>query len=306
MSEPITLSAEGYDGLAIILRDAFLQASEGKGAERHANSKPFHEQPMQSISDLFDSDKGMAFQIVKKLREGLDMPEYERLERELLGVIVYTAGAILWHKRRHLAETVSLVAAVEPPVTFKERCAEIDAEVQAAARAQLVDIYAQAAAHIAETAPQPRVVGMNPNLAAPFHPVHPEAAESLCEDCRRTVYQDHSPWCPQNPNKPSAELVPQPAPVCPGCGREEGKKCRRGCPTLTARLATLEDPFAGAPEWAKYKAQDADGRWFYYSHTIYPGTEQWVCDHHGWDVAEAGDGEPNPNWRETLIERPTK
>lgn len=103
MTTPITLSAEGYDELAIILRDAFLQASEGKGAERHANSKPFHEQPMQTVSDLFDSDKGMAFQIVKKLREGLDMSEYERLERELLGVIVYTAGAILWHKRRHLA-----------------------------------------------------------------------------------------------------------------------------------------------------------------------------------------------------------
>ena len=149
MTEPITLAAEDYDELAIILRDAFLQASEGKGAERHANSKPFHEQPMQSISDLFDSDKGMAFQIVKKLREGLDMPEYERLERELLGVIVYTAGAILWHKRRHVAENA--------------------AEVQAAALVQPVDIYAQAAAHMVETSPQPRVVGMNPNLAAPFN-----------------------------------------------------------------------------------------------------------------------------------------
>lgn len=149
MTTPITLSAEGYDELAIILRDAFVQASEGKGAERHANSKPFHEQPMQTVSDLFDSDKGMAFQIVKKLREGLDMPEYERLERELLGVIVYTAGAILWHKRRHVAE--------------------IDAEVQAAALVQPVDIYAQAAAYMVETSPQPRVVGMNPNLAAPFN-----------------------------------------------------------------------------------------------------------------------------------------
>lgn len=137
MTAPITLAAEGYDELAIILRDAFLQASEGKGAERHANSKPFHAQPMQSISDLFDSDKGMAFQIVKKLREGLGMPEYERLERELLGVIVYTAGAILWHKRRHVAEDVALVAAVEPPITFKEHCAEIDAEIQDAVRVSL-------------------------------------------------------------------------------------------------------------------------------------------------------------------------
>lgn len=100
MSEPITLSAEGYDELAIILRDAFKQASEGKGRERHANDLPFDQQPMQTLSDMFDSDKGMAFQAVKKLREGLDMPEYDRMERELLGSIVYTAGIILWHKRR--------------------------------------------------------------------------------------------------------------------------------------------------------------------------------------------------------------
>lgn len=100
MSEPITLSAEGYDELAIILRDAFKQASEGKGRERHANDMPFDQQPMQTLSDMFDSDKGMAFQVVKKLREGLDMPEYDRMERELLGSIVYTAGIILWHKRR--------------------------------------------------------------------------------------------------------------------------------------------------------------------------------------------------------------
>lgn len=104
MSEPITLSAEGYDELAIILRDAFKQASEGKGRERHANDMPFDQQPMQTLSDMFDSDKGMAFQVVKKLREGLDMPEYDRMERELLGSIVYTAGIILWHKRRGEAQ----------------------------------------------------------------------------------------------------------------------------------------------------------------------------------------------------------
>ena len=103
MSKAFTMQAEGYDELAAILLDAFKQASEGKGAERHANDLPFDSQPMQSISDIFDSDKGMAFQVVKKLREGLDMPEYDRLERELLGSIVYTAGIILWHKQRNAA-----------------------------------------------------------------------------------------------------------------------------------------------------------------------------------------------------------
>jgi hypothetical protein len=135
VNKPITLSAEGYDELAIILRDAFEQASRGKGAERHANDLPFDQQPMQSISSLFYSDKGMAFQVVKKLREGLDMPEFDRLERELLGSIVYTAGIILWHKRRHTAENARLVAAVEPietPVTFSQVCAEIDTAIQEA------------------------------------------------------------------------------------------------------------------------------------------------------------------------------
>jgi hypothetical protein len=43
----------------------------GKGAERHAGGQPFDAQPMQSISDLFDSPYGMAFQVTKKLHEGL-------------------------------------------------------------------------------------------------------------------------------------------------------------------------------------------------------------------------------------------
>ena len=111
MSKAFTMQAEGYDELAAILLDAFKQASEGKGAERHANDLPFDSQPMQTISDIFDSDKGMAFQVVKKLREGLDMPEYDRLERELLGSIVYTAGIIQWHKRRSAAKK-------EPKPTF--------------------------------------------------------------------------------------------------------------------------------------------------------------------------------------------
>jgi hypothetical protein len=163
VNKPITLSAEGYDELAIILRDAFEQASRGKGAERHANDLPFDQQPMQSISSLFDSDKGMAFQVVKKLREGLDMPEYERLERELLGSIVYTAGIILWHKRRHTTENARLVAAVEPvepPMTFSQVCAEIDTAIQEAR-----------------------------------YPVEPPVV-SLCPHCGRPEAQKHRRGCP--------------------------------------------------------------------------------------------------------------
>lgn len=119
------------------------------------------------------------------------------------------------------------------PITFKERCAEIDAEIQAAAT----------------------------------------------------------------------------TPVCPGCGREGGKKCRRGCPTLAVQPEVAEDPFAGAPEWAKYKAQDEDGDWYWYSgkpkHNRHQGF--WLRGDAGEDSSDfASQGVPNPNWRDTLIERPTK
>lgn len=66
--------------------------------------------------------------------------------------------------------------------------------------------------------------------------------------------------------------------------------------------AVYDDPWYGAPEWAKYKAQDENGEWFFYSHEPAPGREQWTND--------AGEFEgshpqptPNPDWRDTLISR---
>lgn len=94
------MNAPGYEQLATVLRDAYEQASAGKGAERHARGNPFHEQHMQTISTLLGNDRGMAFQAIKKLTEGLDFPEHERRERELLGVINYVAGIIIWHRNR--------------------------------------------------------------------------------------------------------------------------------------------------------------------------------------------------------------
>ena len=89
-----------YQALAAVLQAAYDQASAGKGAERHARGNPFHEQHMQTISNLLDSDRGMAFQAIKKLTEGLDFTDPDRRERELLGVIVYVAGIIVWHRAR--------------------------------------------------------------------------------------------------------------------------------------------------------------------------------------------------------------
>jgi hypothetical protein len=90
------LQARGYESLAQVLEKAFDQAARGKGAERHANDLPFDQQPMQSISELLDDPNGMAFQIMKKVKEALGMPTYEQQERELLGAINYTAGLIIF------------------------------------------------------------------------------------------------------------------------------------------------------------------------------------------------------------------
>lgn len=93
--------APGYDALQLILADAFAQAANGKGIERHGNGLPFDKQPMQSLADAF----GLGFplgQAAKKLEESQGLP-YEHARAELLGAIVYTAGAVLAMDRQRIA-----------------------------------------------------------------------------------------------------------------------------------------------------------------------------------------------------------
>ena len=85
---------EGYERLDDVLTRAYDQAARGKGAERHANGKPFHEQPMQTIAQQV----GVGFitgQAMKKLGESAALPR-DRAIRELLGAIVYAAGAVIF------------------------------------------------------------------------------------------------------------------------------------------------------------------------------------------------------------------
>lgn len=89
-----------YAALRRVLDGAFHQAAYGKGAERHANNLSFTKQPMQTISTLLDSDIGMLFQAIKKIQEGSRFDDYARYERELLGAIVYIAGAILYRAKQ--------------------------------------------------------------------------------------------------------------------------------------------------------------------------------------------------------------
>ena len=91
------MTPAGYEPLAAILAEALAQAAEGKGAERHGNGASFVDQPMQLITQMV----GLGFplgQICKKAQEAHGMAsrgERDAARRELLGVIVYAAGAVL-------------------------------------------------------------------------------------------------------------------------------------------------------------------------------------------------------------------
>lgn len=83
----------GYDTLADVLHRAYDQAARGKGADRHANGKPFSQQPMQDLIHLY----GIGFalgQVAKKAEEAQRM-DREPAVRELLGAINYLAGAVI-------------------------------------------------------------------------------------------------------------------------------------------------------------------------------------------------------------------
>lgn len=88
--------AEGYERLHAVYRDAHDQAAYGKGNERHANDLPFHEQRMQTISQGLNSPDGMAYQVIKKLQEGLQMKDPGARRRELLGALNYLAGVVIF------------------------------------------------------------------------------------------------------------------------------------------------------------------------------------------------------------------
>ena len=85
-----------YWSLRKVLDAAYEQAAYGKGAERHARGNPFEEQHMQTISRLLGSERGMAYQAIKKLTEGLDLPDRPAQIKELLGAINYIAGIVVY------------------------------------------------------------------------------------------------------------------------------------------------------------------------------------------------------------------
>lgn len=88
-----------YASLQDVLDRAWQQAASGKGAERHGQSLPFTEQPMQTISGLLNTQSGMLYQAIKKIQESTRM-DRDAAVRELLGAINYVAGAVIWMEKQ--------------------------------------------------------------------------------------------------------------------------------------------------------------------------------------------------------------
>lgn len=84
---------DGYHSLFDVLADALDQAQRGKGAQRHGQDKPFKEQPMQKLIELHG--RGFAYGQAGKKAQESERLEYEAARRELLGAIVYMAGAVI-------------------------------------------------------------------------------------------------------------------------------------------------------------------------------------------------------------------
>lgn len=89
----------GYEKLRDVLERAYAQSAIGKGAVRHANGKPFHEQPMSIGIQHFGVGSAL-FQAFKKMEESQRLP-YEQAVNELLGAIVYISGAVIELDRNH-------------------------------------------------------------------------------------------------------------------------------------------------------------------------------------------------------------
>jgi hypothetical protein len=88
----LTKTTDPYYSLETALLDAFRQASKGKGKERHANDKPFEDQPIFWIDEHFKSFQ--LGQAVKKMHESQGMEPAQAIH-ELRGSIVYISARII-------------------------------------------------------------------------------------------------------------------------------------------------------------------------------------------------------------------
>ena len=86
-----------YEPLERVLGDAYRQASQGKGKDRHAGGKPFDRQPILEIGRMVGPGFGLG-QAMKKAQEAatmFDRGNHVHARQELLGAINYLASVVI-------------------------------------------------------------------------------------------------------------------------------------------------------------------------------------------------------------------
>ena len=86
-----------YAPLRRVLNAAYEQAANGKGKERHANNKPFTDQPIMEIARMVGPGYQLG-QAMKKAQEAggmIQRGQPDRAKAELLGAINYLAACVL-------------------------------------------------------------------------------------------------------------------------------------------------------------------------------------------------------------------
>jgi hypothetical protein len=94
-----------YKALRHVFVESYLQASEGKGAERHSMGESFEDQPICVLTRQL----GLGFplgQAMKKIIESQKLSRFPgRAKAELLGAINYIAAAVIVLDEEALAKS---------------------------------------------------------------------------------------------------------------------------------------------------------------------------------------------------------
>ena len=102
-----------YKELESILREAYNQATEGKGKERHARGMPFDQQPI-SLIPIMVGPGFLSGQAIKKIVEAQYLP-VDKAVHELQGAINYLAKLIQFRRANHACNNASCSCAAHRP-----------------------------------------------------------------------------------------------------------------------------------------------------------------------------------------------
>lgn len=86
---------DNYESLKSVFKDAYAQAADGKGKERHACNQPFEQQQICQISRWLGSVDYDIGQAVKKCLEINKLSTIDAKVAELLGAMNYIAAAVI-------------------------------------------------------------------------------------------------------------------------------------------------------------------------------------------------------------------